>query len=313
MLRKRIFLPIVSVLLAVVFMAMAFPAAPVSAENDTVEPGAIVDYGTIWGYADFLENVHRDTEHLFTGKYTVHGMDGKVNYTFNKEGYSTFTPKEPLDADGKDAKGRQQKGDWRMTGELEFDSSEYGFIVIRYRFSEGAHISDNHIYIRDDAHSGEFEGTQGMWTANALRADGNWNLRVLDLKKLFPAVSGTVKGIRIPIASRVGETFDIQYAAAFKTEEDALNFDYEAYRKSVNDSHEATDWEINEDGTINWIPISQPESSPPSPAESSASAGESSSDSGNGRTVIVICVCAVILLCAAVIIILICKKKKADR
>ncbi len=299
-----------SALIALILTAASFSILPASAESATSQPGAIVDYGTVWGYSDFLENVHRDTEHLFTGEYTVHGMDGKVDYIFNKEGYTTFTPKEPLDEKGKDANGRYQQGDWRMTGELEFDSSEYGFIAVKYRFSDRAHISQNHIYIRDDSHSGEFEGTTGMWVENGLVADGEWNVRILNISDELPSVKGTVKSIRIPIASRVGETFDIQYAAAFKTEEDALNFDYEAYKKTVADSHDDTDWEINEDGTIKWIPKATPESgSSVSPAPSG-----SSSEGGTGKTAIIICVCAAaVLVCAAAVILIVIRKKKSGK
>lgn len=235
-------------------------------------PGAIVDFGTIWGYEEFLNNVHRDTEHLFTGEYTVHGMDGKVKYTFNKDGYTTFCPKEPLDEDGKDADGKRQTGDWRMTCELEFDPSQYGFIAFYYRLTDRAHVATNQIYIRDDQHSGEFEATEGMWTPPALRANGEWQLKVLEIAKVFPAVSGTVKSLRIPIASRVGEMFDIQYAAAFATEEEAQNFDYEAYKASVLASHDDVDWEINEDGTIKWIEKEVPTEAPAEPTSGDSQA-----------------------------------------
>lgn len=217
----------------VIMLVLAVPFFSLSAfaESDgaAIVPGAIVDFSTSDGYTKFLDTVEWDTKHLFTGEYTVHGMDGKVNYSFNEEGYTTFVPKEPLDADGKDSEGNAQNGDWRMTCEIEFDPDEYGFIAFCYRITKRAHISPNNIYIRDDQHSGEFEGTTGMWTANGLSATGEWRVRVLEIKKSFPAANGTVKSLRIPIASRVNEEFDIKYVAAFKTKEDAADFDIDEY------------------------------------------------------------------------------------
>lgn len=273
-------------------------------EGGTVTPGAIVDYGTIWGYAEFLKNVPRDTEQLFTGEYTVHGMDGKVNYMFNKEGYTTFTPKEPLAEDGKDADGKVQAGDWRMTGELEFDPAVYNYIAVCYRMTRGAHISANQIYIRDDQHSGEFEGTVGLYTPNGLRADGEWQVRILEISKVFPEVKGTVKSLRIPITSRVGEQFDIQYMAAFASKEDAENFDYDAYKASVMASHEDEDaeWELNEDGTIHWIEKETPTQEPAGKTDASDTSSEKKEKSGcgsilGGSAAMLALLCGGMLLC----------------
>lgn len=309
--KKAVMLLFVFTLIMTLFVATFVPSY---AADDKVTPGAIVDFGTIWGYAGFLENVHRDTEQLFTGEYTVHGMDGKVNYTFNSEGYSSFTPKEPLDENGKDADGKRQSGDWRMTCEIEFDPAEYGYIAFYYRLTDGAHMPVNQIYIRDDQHSGEFEGTTGLWTPPELVTNGEWQLKILDIAKVFPAASGTVKSLRIPIASRIGEVFDIQYVAAFKTQEDAENFDYAAYKASVEASHDAAEWEINEDGTIKWI---EKEEAAPSPSDGAPAADNTNAPSGtdndNNNTwiyivAVVIIVAVLVLLCVVLL-----RKKKSGK
>lgn len=224
-----------------------------ASETELTAPGTFVDFGTQAGFEKFkVDSEARDTVVLETeqslkleeekaGDYSVHGMDGKVNYTFNPEGYTTFVPKEPLDSKLKNKEGERVNPDWRMTCEFEFDSKEYNYIAVYYRISDGAYLAQNNFYIRDDQHAGQFCGVIGTWYPSvSLKKDGQWHKLILDLKTQFPGVSGTVKGLRLPIVSREGETFDVMYAAAFKTKDAAEGFDYNAYLAEITPTAEPT-------------------------------------------------------------------------
>lgn len=208
------------------------------AAADYVMPGAIVDFTTQKGYDDFCAKADEfDLVSLTTGEYTVHGTNGKVQWEQVEEDgltFARFTPIEPLDEKGLDKDGARpsDEGDFRMTAEIEFNIADYDYISFCYRTSPKAHLSQNQIYVRDDQHSGEFEGTNGMWTSNALKNKGEWTIRTIQISKSFSAASGTFKSIRIPIAGRVNEYFDIQYIVVFNSKDLCNNF-------SINDYHTA--------------------------------------------------------------------------
>lgn len=228
----------IAIVLTLVLL-LALGAVPASADegDDFVMPGAIVDFASQKGYDKWLENCEAyDLISLKTGEYTVHGTNGKVQWEFMEEdgvSFTRFTPIEPLDEKGLDADGNRpaNEGDFRMTAEIEFTVGDYDYISFLYRTSPKAHMSQNHIYIRDDQHSGEFEATQGMYTAQNLKNKGEWAVRTLQVSKVFKEAKGTFKSIRIPIAGRVNEYFDIQYIVAYNDKELAENFDIAKYHE----------------------------------------------------------------------------------
>ncbi|MBO7503829.1 MAG: hypothetical protein J6U38_05620 [Clostridia bacterium] len=207
--------------------------------TDFVFPGAIVDFTTRKGYDDFCAKAEEfDLVNLFTGEYTVHGTNGKVKWEFveeDGESFARFAPIEPLDEKGYDADGKKPEGegDFRMTAEIEFPVADYNFISFCYRATKGGHISNNQIYIRDDAHSGEFEGTQGMWVANGLKANGEWVVKTIKISTSFKAATGTFKSIRIPITGRVNEYFDLKYIVVYNDKDLCNNFDINAYHEAL--------------------------------------------------------------------------------
>ena len=211
-----------------------------SAGEDVIMPGAIVDFTTQKGFDRFdALAAEFDLINLNTGEYSIHGTNGKVEWEFvteDGESFTRFKPVEPLPADGIDpATGKRDpnEGDFRMTAEIEFAADEYEYISFCYRAPKKAHFSPNNIYIRDDSHSGEFEGTPGMWTASNMKASGEWILRNIKVKSSFTAVSGNVKSIRIPIPGRTGEYFDVKYIAVFKDKASADNFDLAKYNEAL--------------------------------------------------------------------------------
>ena len=208
--------------------------------KDAVIPAAIVDLTTQKGYDSFdALAAEYDLVNLKTGEYTIHGTNGKVEWTFITDGDESFTrfyPIVPLDAEGRDpdtGKKDGNEGDFRMTAEIEFSVEECEYISFCYRATPKAHFATNNIYARDDQHSGEFEGTPGMWTAPNLKANGEWQIRTIKIKTSFTAVSGTFKSIRIPIPGRADEYFDLKYIAAFKDKDSANGFDLEKYHEEL--------------------------------------------------------------------------------
>ena len=236
--KKTLILITVSAVCAI-FAAGVLPALA-DGGPDAALPGVIVDFSTQEGYERFDELAKEfDLVNLKTGEYTIHGTNGKVEWEFvteEGESFTRFKPIVPLDADGKDPETGEKdpnEGDFRMTAEIEFDPEEYGYISFCYRAPKKAHFAPNNIYIRDDQHSGEFEGTAGMWTPSNLKANGEWVVKTIKIKTGFSAVSGTVKSLRIPIPGREGENFDIKYVAVFKDKDSAEAFDLEKYHEEA--------------------------------------------------------------------------------
>lgn len=275
------------------------------AEETEPDVGAFVDFSTPQGYADWLEKATKyDTVSLITGEYTVHGMNQLVTNKFDSQnGYTSFFPITPLDAEGRDADGNlpvTKNGDFRMTAEIEFPVSEYPFIAFCYRAEKGTHISTNQIYARDDtAAGGEFNGTPGYWTMHGIKGTGEWRIRTIDISKMLPAVKGNFKSIRIPIVSRVGEVFDIKWIAAFKSQEDAEAFDFEEYKESY---YEAMATEIPTE-----IPTETPSETPKTTEKGAENEG-TGHEKGCGSSVVGT-MGSVLLLCFMVIICLAFRKK----
>lgn len=266
-------------------MLAALAAVPSFAEGDSgfVMPGAIVDFTTKAGYDDFCEKAEMyDLVSLTTGEYTIHGTNGKVKWEFVEEdgvSFARFTPIEPLDASGRDAEGVRDpnEGDFRMTAEIEFNIADYDYISFCYRTSPKAHLSTNHIYVRDDTHSGEFEGTNGMWVSNGLKNKGEWALKTIQISKSFTAASGTFKSIRIPIAGRVDEYFDIQYIVVYNDKDLCTNFDLAAYHEAVKALEPDPTEAVTEEPTD--IPVDQPTEEP---TEEPKSDTQANNKSGSG-------------------------------
>ncbi len=219
--------------------ALSFSAFSFADEASFTMPGAIVDLTTKKGYDDFCAKAEQfDLVNLFTGEYTIHGTNGKVKWEFveeDGESFARFAPIEPLDEKGLDADGNRPaaEGDFRLTAEIEFPVAAYNFISFCYRATNGGHISNNQIYIRDDNHSGEFEGTEGMWTPNGLKANGEWVVKTIKISSSFKAAKGTFKSIRIPITGRTGECFDLKYIVVYNEKDLCTSFDINAYHEAL--------------------------------------------------------------------------------
>lgn len=270
------------------------------------EPGPVVDFTTEGGFEKWDElRKQWDLRSLFKDEYTVHGTNGKVQWQFmteNGESFTRFTPIEPLDENGKDASGKRDsnEGDFRMTAEIEFPAADYDFIAFCYRTSPKAHIAPNQIYVRDDKHSGEFEGTTGMWTPHSLKTNGEWSVKVLKISSSFTAVSksATFKSIRIPIAGRVNEYLDIKWIAAFKTKDDAQNFDIAAY-VAANATPVPTE-----------APTPEPTAVPSESNEPAATPDSVHSETGNNNSGIITGVVIAVIVVAGIIAAVIIRKRK---
>ncbi len=286
---------LLSVILAIAILAVlsAVPSFADDAEAEYIMPGAIVDFTTRSGYDGFCAKAEEfDLISLTTGEYTIHGTNGKVEWEFVEEdgvSFARFKAIEPLDENGLDKDGEKpaNEGDFRMTAEIEFNIEDYDFISFMYRTSPKAHLSQNHIYVRDDTHSGEFEGTTGMWTPSSLKNRGEWTIKTVQISRSFTAAEGTFKSIRIPIAGRVDEYFDIQYIVVFNSKDLCNNFsidDYHAALAAIEPEPTATP-EATE------APVSTPpenETPEPTAAPTPAPKGDESGSSkkGCGGTVI---------------------------
>ncbi|MCR5694988.1 MAG: PT domain-containing protein [Clostridia bacterium] len=293
--------------LTVLTLLAALGAVPAFSDDtgDFVMPGAIVDLASQKGYDAFCAKAEEfDLVSLKTGEYTVHGTNGLVEWEFIKEdgvGFTRFKAKEPLDEKGYNSEGKRpdNEGDFRMTAEIEFPIADYDYISFMYRSSPKAHLSSNQIYVRDDTHSGEFEGTAGMWTPPGLSNKGEWKIKTIQISKSFTAAEGTFKSIRIPIAGRVNEYFDVRYIVVYNSKDLCENFDIAAYHEAVK----ANEPDPTEE------PTAEPTAGPTEkPAETVAPETEKPKDSGCGSVI----GGAAALLAACALLPSVRKKKKND-
>lgn len=274
----KIFKSLVCVITTISLALIAFVTTFAEVSETPVRPDVFVDFTTQDGFNKWeMLAKEYDEKDLVNGEYTVHGMKGQVwgNFVNDEKdgGFSRFYPLEPLDKDGKDKDGNtpEGNGDFRMTIELDVPiTGDNQILAFCYRITKDALFSTNNIYMRDAVlrpnfektkdqlgGSGEFNGNMGFWKPAGLNCSGEWEIRVLNIKDF--RVEENLKGIRIPIAARENEFFDLKWLCVFdqiegKTLKEMkkipLDFDAEEYKASQTGGADPQSTEIPAESNV---------------------------------------------------------------
>lgn len=184
-------------LLSFIFITMLI----LSTISNAAEPGVLIDFTTQASYDSYVTEVSKNAAYKNV-------MDTFCSYEY-KDGYTRFTSKKT--------------GDIWLTVETNIPVSEYKFIAIKYRAS-GA-VAKNNIYTKDDTGNTGYSPTDKTWVGPGFTADNDWHVRILNVDTELSGATGNITGLRIPIVDSVDGTLDLEYIAAFKTEEDAKAYE----------------------------------------------------------------------------------------
>lgn len=199
---KKLYL---SIILAVILVTSSL--VPQASDS-----GIVADFSTQVGFDSFLAEFSKAPQNKYKAIVDKHS-----NYQY-VEGFTRFTLKEV--------------GDGYISVPIYFDLDEYDYIVIKYRVS-GEIKPTRHIYSKTQADD-SYRGDAGKWKQNNLITDNQWHIRTLQASVDFPAQTGTVTGLRLPMPTDVGEYFDIEYVGAFKSIEDAQAYEAARGERSLN-------------------------------------------------------------------------------